>query len=111
MWAFVTRPEPNLTLTFEIVSADNNHVQARLTDHYIFTDTGRKVDNAITSTFSFRDNLIIDHRDDCDPVLWANMAMSGLRAWLAGHVRLVRVLAAHTKLRSFLREERRKLHA
>jgi ketosteroid isomerase-like protein len=72
MWKFVTRPEPNLTCSFEIVSADDDKVVARLTDHYIFTDTGRKVDNAITSTFHFRDGYIIKHEDVCDPIAWAN---------------------------------------
>ena len=89
MWKFVTRPEPGLTVTFEIVSADDDQVKARLTDHYTFTDTGRTVDNAITSTFQFKEGLILHHNDDCDPVAWANMAMTGPRAWLAGHARPV----------------------
>ena len=111
MWKFVTRPEPGLTVSFEIVSADEDQVQARLTDHYTFTDTGRKVDNAITSTFHFKDGLIIDHKDDCDPVAWANMAMEGPKAWLAGHARPVRALAANLKLQEFLREEHKKEQA
>ena len=106
MWKFVTRPEPGLTVTFEIVRADDESVEARLVDHYTFTETGRKVDNAITSTFRFKDRLIIDHRDECDPVTWANMAMTGPKAWLAGHARPVRALAANKKLQEFLRAER-----
>jgi ketosteroid isomerase-like protein len=105
MWKFVTRPEPGLTVTFEIVDADDDQVTARLIDHYTFTETGQLVDNAITSTFHFRDGLIIDHQDVCDPVAWANMAMTGPKAWLAGHSRPVRALAANKKLREFLREE------
>jgi ketosteroid isomerase-like protein len=105
MWKFVTRPEPGLTVTFEIVSADDDQVKARLTDHYTFTDTGRTVDNAITSTFQFKDGLILHHNDDCDPVAWANMAMTGPKAWLAGHARPVRALAANKKLKEYLRTE------
>ena len=108
MWKFVTRPEPGLTATFEIVSADDDRVEARLTDHYTFTDTGRTVDNAITSTFHFKDGRIIDHRDECDPVAWANMAMTGPKAWLAGHARPVRALAANRKLQEYLRSEHEK---
>ena len=105
MWKFITRPEPNLTATFTIVGADDDKAEARLTDHYIFTDTGRKVDNAITSIFHFQDGLIIKHEDACDPIAWANMAMTGPKAWLAGHARPVRALAANLKLQEFLREE------
>jgi len=102
MWKFVTRPEPHLTVTFEVGDADDHHVEARLIDHYTFTETGRTVDNAITSTFRFQDGLIIDHQDVCDPVSWANMAMTGPKAWLAGHARPVRALAANKKLQEFL---------
>lgn len=71
----------------------------------VHPDTGRIVDNAITSTFQFKDGEILHHNDDCDPVAWADMAMTGPKAWLAGHSRPVRALAANKKLQEFLRTE------
>ena len=81
-------------------------MKARLTDHYTFTDTGRTVDNADhVDVPSSRTGLILHHNDDCDPVAWANMAMTGPKAWLAGHARPVLALAANKKLQEYLHTE------
>ena len=102
MWRFVTRPEPKLTVTFSDVTADDYNGRAKLIDDYVFTETGRPVHNVITSIFRFRGGLIASHRDECDPIAWANMAMTGPKAWLAGHVRPIRARAAAKKLDQFL---------
>ena len=54
----------------------------------------------MTSTFQFKDGLILHHNDDLDPVTSANMAMTGPKAWLAGHARPVSALAANKNCRS-----------
>src|SRR5205823_1090194 len=51
MWRFVTRDEPQLKATFEIIRADDDRVHARLIDDYIFTETNRPVVNVIISFF------------------------------------------------------------
>jgi len=101
MWQMICSGD--IHLTFEIVSADESSAVAKLVDEYTFTDTGKRVRNPIESRFRFRDGLIIEHHDFCDPRAWAAAAVGGIGGFLAGRLRLVRAWKARAKLRRFIR--------
>ena len=75
-----------------------------LVDDYTFSDTGNPVHNVIESRFRFREGLIVQHTDVCDPRAWATMALGeGVPGFLAGRIRLMRSLKAGWKLWKFTR--------
>jgi hypothetical protein len=103
MWHMICE-NTDIRATFEVLHADDREGRVALVDHYTFTDTARKVRNVIDSRFKFENGVIVQHRDHCDPKAWAGMAFpGGARAFLAGHLRIVRSLAARRKLREFRR--------
>lgn len=81
---------------------DGDCVVLRITDHYTFSSTGRPVKNPITCRFRFRDGLIVEHCDECDPKSWAQKAMGGMKGWLAGRISYLRRSAARKKLAAFI---------
>lgn len=99
MWQMICRGD--IRATFEILSADATGGVVRLIDEYTFTETGRRVRNEIESRFRFRDGLIIEHRDSCDPKAWAEAALGGVSGFLAGRLRFLRAWKARGKLRRF----------
>jgi ketosteroid isomerase-like protein len=103
MWHMICE-HSNVEATFEIVRADDLEGRVNLVDAYTFSDTGLPVRNVIQSRFRFRDGLIVEHTDECDPRTWATMALGeGVSAFLAGRIRLMRSLKAHWKLWKFTR--------
>jgi len=111
MWKLVTCEKLKLKATFGIIRAQDNTVHAWLIDDYLFPGPpSRPVINVILSFFRFRTDStgqpkIIEHRDVCDPILWANMAMTGAKAWLAGHFRLARTVGFKIELSKFLQKK------
>jgi hypothetical protein len=99
MWQMICRGD--IRATFEVLSADANAGVVRLVDEYTFTDTGRRVRNEIESRFRFRDGLIIEHCDSCDPKAWADAALGGVTGFFAGRFRFLRAWKARGKLRRF----------
>ncbi len=81
-----------LELTFAEVEADDHQGSASWRAKYIFGTTGRRVDNRIQATFTFKDGLILEHRDDFDFHRWASQALGpvgtllGWSGWLRGKV-------------------------
>jgi hypothetical protein len=102
MWRMICSGD--IQATFEIVGADEASGIAKLVDEYTFTDTGRRVRNPIESRFRFRDGLIIEHLDSCDPRAWATAAVGGIGGFLAGRLRFLRAWKASAKLQRFIRE-------
>ena len=51
---------------------------------YTFSKTGRKVHNKIDAAFTFKDGLIINHKDDFNLHNWAKQAI-GFKGLLFGH--------------------------
>ena len=71
-------------LTYRDVQADGTSGQAHWDAHYLFSATGRLVDNAIDARFTFDgDGLIATHRDRFDFWKWSRQAL-GLPGWLLG---------------------------
>ena len=102
MWHMIS--ESDLRATFEIVDAGDDTGTAKLVDDYTLSLTGRPVHNVIESHFRFRDGLIAEHRDDCDPAAWAAMALGGPTGFIAGRVRFLRSQKAAATLRAFIAE-------
>jgi len=105
MWEMICSGD--ISTTFEIARADDREVVAKLVDEYTFSDTGRRVRNAIESRFRFRDGLIIEHSDVCDARSWAAAAIGGIPGFFAGRLRFLRAWKARAKLKRFQREKLR----
>ena len=100
MWHMIC--DGDIRATFNIVQADEQNGTVNLVDDYTFSSTGRRVHNVIDSRLRFRDGLIIEHHDSCDPRVWAEMALGGAGGWLAGRFRVLRSFKAGEKLRAFI---------
>ena len=100
MWRMICTGD--IHSTFEIIHADDKTGRVRVIDEYTFSDTGRRVRNAIDSRFPFRDHLVIEQRDEGDPREWAAMAMGGVKGFLAGHISPLRRFKARRKLKTFV---------
>jgi ketosteroid isomerase-like protein len=101
MWQMICSGD--IKTTFEVVQADDRDGLVKLIDEYTFTETGRRVRNPIESAFHFRDGLIVEHRDSCDPKSWAAAALGGVAGFLAGRLRFLRASKARCKLRRSIR--------
>jgi hypothetical protein len=104
MWRMICKNGIQVAID-EPPRAAGEKVVARITDTYIFSDTKRKVVNRITCHFYFRDGLIVEHQDECDPKDWARQALGGVTGWLAGRVGFLRRRKARKKLDKFIAEE------
>jgi hypothetical protein len=105
MWHMIC--ETDIRATFNVITAENDHGRVSLTDDYTFNSTGRPVHNVIDSYFVFRDGLILQHQDTCDPRAWAAMALGGVGGFLAGRVRFLRSYKAEQLLRRFIKDHPR----
>lgn len=65
----------DLTIMASGIEADDQTGKAFWEAHYTFSQTGRKVHNKIQAEFTFRDGLILTHRDAFDVHRWAGQAM------------------------------------
>ena len=96
----------DFSLTYQVLEADDQQGRARWVATYLFSATGRTVENHIEARFRFADGKIIEHRDHFDLWRWmrqalgakglllgwlapvqaavGKQAMAGLRAWQAG---------------------------
>lgn len=89
MWAMLCARATDLELEFRDVQADDARGSARWDARYTFTQTGRRVHNAIAAEFEFRDGLIVRHVDRFDFWRWARQAL-GPTGWLLGWTPMVR---------------------
>ena len=100
MWRLVCHAKP--AVTSGPVNADDQKGTGHWKADYMFgktaTDPGRRVDNSLTSEFTFRGGLIATHHDTCDAVAWAK------RALLFPSGRCVRPATATLRGRSQARE-------
>ena len=71
-------------LTYRDVQADGTTGRAHWDAHYLFSATGRLVENAIDARFQFTpEGLIANHRDSFDFWKWSRQAL-GAPGWLLG---------------------------
>ena len=106
MWRMLCARAKQFSLTYEVLEADDQQGRARWVATYLFSQTGRMVENHIEASFRFEDGKIVEHHDRFDLWRWSRQAlgakgvllgwlapvqdairkqaMSGLRAWQAG---------------------------
>lgn len=106
MWRMLCARAKDFSLTYQVLEADDQQGRARWVATYLFSATGRTVENHIEARFRFADGKIIEHRDHFDLWRWmrqalgakglllgwlapvqaavGKQAMAGLRAWQAG---------------------------
>lgn len=83
MWEMLIKNGKDLELKFEIISSDENYVNARWIAKYTFSKTGRLVINDIQAFFKIEDGKISQHTDSFDFYKWARQAF-GLTGLLLG---------------------------
>jgi ketosteroid isomerase-like protein len=106
MWELVCHAKPTVTFDPGLIAADDRKGRGCWRAKYCYgrTDTnpGRPVDNTLASEFTFRDRLIVDHRDCCDPMVWARMAFPFPKYLVAGSLAPLRRYIARQRLEAFL---------
>ena len=76
MWRMLCGiPGSNLVVTFRDVSAGPGGVTAHWDADYVFTTTGRKVQNSVDARLEVRDGRIVRHEDRFDLWRWTRMAL------------------------------------
>lgn len=107
MWRMFCERGEDLVVSFDSVEADDARGSATWTASYIFTSTGRRVQNHIRAAFEFGDGRIVLHRDHFDFYAWSRMAL-GPVGWALGWTpflkRKVRRMAAR-QLEQFMSAE------
>ena len=106
MWRMLCARAKDFSLTYQVLEADDQQGRARWVATYLFSATGRTVENHIEARFRFADGKIVEHHDHFDLWRWmrqalgakglllgrlapvqaavGKQAMAGLRAWQAG---------------------------
>lgn len=103
MWRFVC--DRDINVTFREIRADNATGSGHWVICYAMSGSGRLVRNSIRSRFTFRDGMIIEHVDDCDPVAWADQAYAFPMSLVLGRLEFVRRYGARSKLARFVTRE------
>jgi ketosteroid isomerase-like protein len=75
MWRMLASRAVDLEVRFEVRGADDRKGAAHWDADYLFSKTGRKVNNRIDAEFEFEDGLIRRHRDHFDLWRWSRMAL------------------------------------
>lgn len=83
MWKMLAGRSQGLELTYQVGAVDDATANATWQAKYVFSQTGRKVDNHISSKFWIENGLIARQEDTFDLWRWAGMAL-GSRGQLLG---------------------------
>ncbi|WP_103102881.1 nuclear transport factor 2 family protein [Pseudomonas sp. LFM046] len=97
MWRMLASRAQQFSLTFDGVEADDLTGRANWVATYLFSQTGRMVENRIQARFLFSDGKIIEHHDSFDLWRWARQALGGkglLLGWLPAVQNAIRKQAA-----------------
>ena len=87
MWRLLTSRARDFRLDYANVRADENEGRAQWVAHYLFTQTGRRVENRIEARFRFAGGLIVEHRDQFDLWRWSRQALGARACCWAGRRR------------------------
>lgn len=82
MWRMFCTSGNDIDVRLHGAEADDTTGSAMWGAVYAFPGTGREVRNEIAGSFTFRDGLIVEHRDDFDLHRWSRMALGPLGALL-----------------------------
>ncbi len=83
MWEMLLKRAKQFTLTYQILEQQENEGKGICAASYLFSKTGRQVQNNIQSDFTFKDGLIYRQADQFDLWRWSRQAF-GLPGWLFG---------------------------
>ena len=83
MWRMLTGRVQGFSLDVDGIEADGEVARVRWTARYIFSATGRKVVNKVSTTMRVQDGKIVEQRDAFDFRVWARQAF-GLAGMLLG---------------------------
>jgi ketosteroid isomerase-like protein len=75
MWQMLTGRAKDFQLTYRDIRADEQTGSASWEATYIFSQTGRRVRNQVTSQFRFQHGKITRQQDSFDLWKWAGMAL------------------------------------
>ena len=89
MWKMLLTSGTDLRLEFKVLEENANGGKVHWDAYYTFSRTGRKVHNSIDATFTFKDGLILDHKDHFDLWRWSKQAL-GTSGLLLGWTPLVK---------------------
>jgi len=82
MWHMLCDKATDFTLSFD-VDESSNELKVNWQANYLFSQTGRPVENKITASFKFKDGKIIKHTDEFDFWRWSRQAL-GVPGYLMG---------------------------
>lgn len=83
MWRMLLSRSKDIKITFDNVKADDKFGSANWKAEYVYSQTGRKVINKISTQFEFQNGKIIKHTDRFNLWRWTQQAL-GWRAYLLG---------------------------
>lgn len=89
MWRMLTSRAKDLKIEHSAVVADDSTGSAHWEAWYPFSATGRSVHNIIDASFTFKDGLILTHKDDFDFYRWSRQAL-GPMGWILGWTPIVK---------------------
>ena len=105
MWEMLCTRAKDFSLVYgNIKLLDEEYTTCNWTANYLFSKTGRRVENKITAHMKFKDGLITEHSDAFYIYRWSRQAM-GITGWLFGWSSFVRKriqLQARVGLQKFM---------
>lgn len=83
MWKMLCTRAKDFDLSFNVAKVNDTQGEVNWEANYLFSKTGRKVNNKIKANITFKDGLIYQHHDDFNFWRWSRQAI-GLPAYLLG---------------------------
>lgn len=107
MWRMLTGRAEDLKVDLHEHEAGDAAGSAHWTADYTFGQTGRLVHNDVRASFTFRDGLIAEHRDDFSFWRWSRQALGpvGLALGWTPILRAATQRRARAGLREFIAQE------
>ena len=104
MWHMLCEAGTEMRIETSGIQAADGRGRARWVATYPFSATGRKVVNIVDSSFTFKDGLILDERDDFSFWKWSRQALGPTGLFLGWMPRLLQTVQekANAKLEAFL---------
>lgn len=75
MWSMLMRGAQNFSVRHEILDCDGSRAHVKWVATYTFSQTGRRVVNAVETRMTFANGKIITQVDDFDFYLWTRQAL------------------------------------
>jgi hypothetical protein len=107
MWKMLLSGSTDLCISFTVLNEDEKGGEVKWEAFYTFSRTGRKVHNVITSSFTFKDGLILEQQDHFSFWRWSRQAfgLTGtLLGWTPAMREKVRNMAAAGVLKSMMEQ-------